>query len=113
MLYSELSPKLYCRRKQNGIFFSKRRRPKKRFKTHFLVICIIRHFEEKYKKAKNIKRYSLAMIMKPVPTIFDPKTVINKNSEKNNVTSPIIISRRSPRKRLYQKDQCESFISKD
>ena len=53
------------------------------------------------------------MIMKPVPTIFDPKTVIHKNLEKNNVTSPIIISRRSPRKRLYQKDQYESFISKD
>ena len=51
--------------------------------------------------------------MKPVPTIFNPKTVINKNSEKNNVTSPITISRRSPRKRLYQEEQYESFISKD
>ena len=49
----------------------------------------------------------------PVGTIFDPKKVINKNSEINNVTSPICIPRRTPRKRLYQEDQYESFISKD
>ena len=49
------------------------------------------------------------MNMKPVATIFDPKKVINKNSEINNVTAPICI----PRKRLYQEDQYESFISKD
>ena len=51
--------------------------------------------------------------MKPVPTIFDPKKVINKNSEINNVTSQICIPRRTPGKRLYQEDQYESFISKD
>ena len=53
------------------------------------------------------------MNMKPVPTIFDPKKVINKNSEINNVISPICIPRRTPRKRLYEEDQYESFISKD
>ena len=51
------------------------------------------------------------MNMKPVPTIFDPKTVINKNSETGNVTLPISIPWRSPRKSLYQGDQYELFIS--
>ena len=42
----------------------------------------IKNFEEKYyEKGKNSKRYRLAMNMKPVPPIFDPKKVINKNSE--------------------------------
>ena len=53
------------------------------------------------------------MNVKPVPTIFDPKIVISKNSEISNVTSPICIPRRTPRKRLYQEDQYELFISKD
>ena len=48
------------------------------------------------------------MNMKPVPTIFHPKTVINKNSEITNVSG---ILRRSSRKRLYQEDQYELFIS--
>ena len=75
-------------------------------------ICF-RHFDKKsYKKGKNSKRYSLAMNMKPVPTILDPKTVINKNPETHNVSSPISIPD-SPRKYLYQEDQYESFISKD
>ena len=50
--------------------------------------------------------------MKPV-TLFNPKKVINKNSEINNITSPICIPRSRPRKRLYQEDQYESFISKN
>ena len=53
------------------------------------------------------------MNMKPVATIFDPKKGINKNSEINNVTLPVCIPRRTPRKRLYQEDQYESFISRD
>ena len=76
-------------------------------------ICI-KHFEEKYyKNGKNSKPYRLAMNMKPVTTLFDPKKVINKNSEINNITSPIFIPRRRPSKRLYQEDQYESFISKN
>ena len=40
-------------------------------------ICT-KHFEEKYyEKGKNSKRYRLAMNMKPVATILDPKKVIN------------------------------------
>ena len=53
------------------------------------------------------------MNVKPVPTIFDPKNVISENSEINSVTSPICVPQRTPRKRLYQEDQYESFISKD
>ena len=53
------------------------------------------------------------MNMKSVTTIFDPKKVINENSEINNVTSPICILRRRQRKYLYQEDQYISFISKD
>ena len=51
------------------------------------------------------------MNMKPALGIFDLKTVINKNSEINNVTLPISIPRRSPRKRLYQENQYEFCIS--
>ena len=66
-------------------------------------ICI-KHFEEKYyKKNKNSKRYRLAMKMKPFATIFDPKNINNKNSEINNVTSPICIPRRTTE---------ETFISR-
>ena len=53
------------------------------------------------------------MNMKLIPTILDSKKAINKNSERNNVTSTSNIPRRSPRKRLFQEDQYESFISKD
>ena len=53
------------------------------------------------------------MNIKPVSTIVNPKKVINKNSEINNVTSPISIPRRSLRKRLYQEDKYDSFNSKD
>ena len=47
------------------------------------------------------------MNMKPVATILDPKKVINKNLEIINVSSPICIPQRTPRKRLYQEDQYE------
>ena len=53
------------------------------------------------------------MNMKPVPTICDPKKVINKISYINKVTSPICIPRATPRRRLYKEDQYESFTSRD
>ena len=106
-------PNCIVEESKTAFSFPKEEDLKKDSKPIFLSYVCIRHFEEKYKKGKNIKCYSLAIIMKPVPTIFNPKTVINKNSEKNNVTSPITISRRSPRKHLYQEEQYESFISKD
>ena len=74
-----------------------------------LGTCITQHYE----KSKGNKRYRLVINMKPVPTIFNPKKVVNKNPEINNVTSPIEIPWRTPRKRLYQEDQFELFISKD
>ena len=76
-------------------------------------ICI-KHFEEKYYQiGKNSKCYRSAMNVKPVVTIFNPKKVVNRNSEINHVTSPICIPWRTPKKRLYQEDQYKSFISKD
>ena len=53
------------------------------------------------------------MNMKPVPTICDPKKVINKISDINKVISPICIPRATPRRRLYKEDQYESFTSRD
>ena len=50
--------------------------------TSLSYICI-KDFEEKYYKKG--KCYHLVLNMKPVPTIFDPKKVINKISEINNV----------------------------
>ena len=73
--------------------------------TSWSYICI-KHFEEKYYE-KGSKCYRLAMNMKPVATILDPKKVINKNLEIINVTAPICIPQRTPRKRLYQEDQYE------
>ena len=51
------------------------------------------------------------MNMKLVTTLFSPKEVINKNSEINNIISPICILRRRSRKCLYQEGQYESIIS--
>ena len=65
----------------------------------------IKHFEEKYdKQVKNCKRYRLAMNRNLLRLYSIRKKVSNKNSEINNVTSPIFIFRRTTRKRLYQKD---------
>ena len=102
MLHSELSLKLYWRGKYNGIFFFKRRRPKEiRFLNRrdwepiFSLYICTKHFEEKYyKKGKNSKRYRLAMNMKPVRTIFDPKKAINNNNF-SEITEETFISRRS------------------
>ena len=62
----------------------------------------IKHFEEKYcKKGKNSTRYRLAINMKPVATIFDPKKVVrNKQYYLINLyswenTEETFISRRS------------------
>ena len=50
--------------------------------------------------------------MKSFVNIFDLKKVNNKNSE-INISSTSSIPRGTPRKRVYQKDYYESFISKD
>ena len=51
----------------------------------------------------------LRLSIEYVATIFDSKKVINKNSVIANVTSPICIPRRTPRKCLYQEGQYESL----
>ena len=93
MVYKyELSLKLYWRRFVN----------RKDWKpTSSSYICI-KHLEEKYyKKGKNSTRYRLAINMKPVATIFDPKKVIrNKQCYLTNLyssenTEETFISRRS------------------
>ena len=76
-------------------------------------ICT-KHFEEKYyKKGENDKRFRLNKKLKPVPTIFDPTKVSTSSSTVSNLTSPISIPRRSPRKRTYQEDEYEKFLKTD
>ena len=68
-------------------------------------ICI-KHFEEKYyKKGANDKPFRLNKKLKPVSTIF--------HSTVSNLTSPISVPRRSPRKRTYQEDENEKFLKTD
>ena len=110
VVINELSLKLYCKRKYNRVFFfnEKIESPLPR---HICVLNILT--KNIAKKVKKKKRYRLAMNMKPVPTICDPKKVINKISYINKVTSPICIPRATPRRRLYKEDQYESFTSRD
>ena len=76
-------------------------------------ICI-NYFEEKYyKKGENDKRFRLNKKLKPVPTIFNPTKVSTSSSTVFNLTSPISILRRSPRKRTYQEDEYEKFLKTD
>ena len=66
-------------------------------------ICI-KHFEEKYyKKGENDKHFRLNKKLKPAPTIFDPTKVSTSSSTVSNLTSPISIPQRSPRKRTNTK----------
>ena len=51
--------------------------------------------------------------MKPVPIIFDPSNPNFRNSSACQVTSPVSIPRKSPRKLVYQEDQYQSFLADD
>ena len=74
-------------------------------------ICI-KHFEEKYyRKGKNDKRYRLTKTLKPVPTIFNPNIQTSECSSSSHIISPVTVPRRSPRKRIYQDDQYQSFMN--
>ena len=46
-------------------------------------------------------------------TIFDPSNPNFQNFSACQVTSPVSILRKSPRKRVYQEDQYHSFIADD
>lgn len=82
------------------------------------VICR-KHFEPRYVKTgdKGL-RHRLVKESKPVPTIFDP----NNNNNSNNASSsssvshlkaPVSLPRRSPKKRVFQKDQQHIFAEQD
>ena len=74
-------------------------------------ICI-KHFEEKYyRKGKNDKRYRLTKTLKPVPAIFNPNIQTSKCSSSSHVISAATVPSRSPRKRIYQDDQYQSFMN--
>ena len=75
-------------------------------------ICI-KHFEEKYcRKGKNDKRYRLTKTLKPVLTIFNPNIQTSQCSSFSHI-SPVTVPSRSPRKRIYQDDQYQSFMNYD
>ena len=76
-------------------------------------ICI-KHFEEKYyRKGKNDKRYRLTKTLKPVPTIFNPNIQTSQCSSSSHIISPVTVPRRSPRARISQDDQYQSFMNYD
>ena len=77
------------------------------------IICI-KHFEEKYyRKGKNNKRYRLTKTLKPVTTIFNPDIQTSHCSSSSHVIFLVTVPRRSPRKRIYQDDQYQSFMNYD
>ena len=81
--------------------------------TNSSYICI-KHFEDKYyQKGEGNKRFRLIKTLKPVPTMFDPSNSNFQNSSACQVTSPVSIPRKSPRKRSYQEDQYQSFLADD
>ena len=79
--------------------------------TNSSYICI-KHFEDKYyQKGEGNKRFRLIKTLKPVPTIFDPINPNFRNSSACQVTSPVSVPRKSPRKRVYQEYQYQSFFA--
>ena len=81
--------------------------------TNSSYVCI-KHFEDKYyQKGEGNKRFRLIKTLKPVPTIFDPSNPNFRNSSACQITSPVSIPRKSPRKHLYQEDQYQSFLADD
>ena len=71
------------------------------------------HFKPKYfRKGQKNKTYRLIKKLKPVPTIFNP-TYFTKSSSSSNLISPASIPRKSPRKRIFQEGQYETFLADD
>ena len=74
----------------------------------------IKLFEENYyRKGKNNKHHRLTKSLKSVPTIFNPNIQTSQCSSSSHIISPVTVPRRSPRKRIYQDDQYQSFINYD
>ena len=121
VLCGELSFKLRRWRKDNRFLFTKRKNLQKIWikfvnrkdwePTNSSYICI-KHFEGKYyQNGEGNKRFWLIKTSKPVPTIFDSSNPNFRNSSVCQVTSPVSIPRKSPRKCVYQEDQYEGFIA--
>ena len=76
-------------------------------------ICI-KYFEEKYyRKGKNDKHYRLTKTLQPVPTVFNPNIQTSQCSSSSHIISPVTVPRRSPRARISQDDQYQSFMNYD
>ena len=110
--------------KRTTVFFSPKKESLRKISIKFVnrkdweltsssFICM-KHFDEKYyRKGKNDKRYRLTKTLKPVPTIFNPNIQTSQRSSSSHIVSPVAVSRRSPRKRIYQDDQYQSFMNYD
>ena len=80
--------------------------------TNSSYICM-NHFDNKYyQKTESNKRFKLIKTLKPVLTVSDSSNLNFQNSA-CQVASPISIPRKSPRKRLYQEDQYQSYLAKN
>ena len=87
---------------------------RKNYKPTLSSFICIKHFQEKYyKKSKNKKRYRLPKTLKPAPTIFNPNIQTLQCSSSSRIISPVTVPRRTPRKRIYQDDQYQSFMNYD
>ena len=53
------------------------------------------------------------MTLKPVPTIFNRNIQTSQLSSSSHVISPVTGPKRSPRQRIYQDDQYQSFRNYD
>ena len=69
------------------------------------------HFEPKYfRKGQNNKRYRLFKKLKPVPSIYNP-SYVTQSSSTSNLIYPMSIPKKSPRKRIFQEEQFETFLA--
>ena len=84
------------------------------WETKPLSFICIKHFQEKYyRKGKNDKRYRLTKTLKPLSTIFNPYIQTLQCSSSSYIIYSVRVPRRSPRKRIYQDDQYQSFMNYD
>ena len=66
------------------------------------VICI-KHFEGKFlNKGEHEKRFILIKTLKPIPKIYPAST-------KTSFTYKVSLPKKSPKKRVFQEDQCDEF----
>ena len=81
-------------------------------RTDTVVIYLHKTFKEKYyRKGKNDKSYRLTKTLKPASTIFNPNIQMSQCSSSSHVIPLVTVPRRSPRKRIYQDEQYQSFIN--